>query len=394
MEMKITKKIVTIRELIEGYVNDSELDPELGVYALNGKLCVRPEFQRSFIYNPKEANAVIDTLLKGYPIGIFYWHDHEDGTYDCMDGQQRTICICDFVNGISSYIGKAVNEEKRTYISTLKRIDPDKYEHFMNYTLDIYICRGPKAEVLEWFKTINIAGKSLTTQELRNINYTSPWLTDAKRYFSRANASGKKCSAEINGGDFTNKNANRQELLEQVITWYIGSTEDEDICDFMESCVEEPDAKELWNYFNQVIDWAKYLFQAIDTKKFSGFKTIDWGKFYAMYSEEDLDPDEITEIFNKLVDAKAAGELTCNNKAIIEYCITRDNQLLTHRTFSDYQKDSMYRRQKYCCADCGKTFKLNELNAHHIISWWNGGKTELDNGVLICNNCHNKRHYG
>jgi len=396
--MKITKVTITIEELANGYINDTEADIEKGVYAYNGKLCVRPAFQRSFIYNKEQENAVIDTALKGFPLNIMYWVDNEDGTYDCLDGQQRTISLCNFVDGVTSFKAKWFNNEKNTTLRNIKRIDPDMYERFMKYPLEVYICNGTKYEQLEWFKTINIAGERLYPQELRNASFASPWLTDAKRHFSRANASSSaKSPAEEIGGNYTNKNANRQEILEQVICWQlgirgkIGEKEEEAICNYMQEHVEDEDASDLWDYFNHVIEWVEEIFPFGDNLD-KGLKTVQWGIFYNEYSEQEFDPDEMVETFNELMAAKANKELDISVAKICEYCITRDENLLKQKAFNDYQRSTMYNEQKGICPDCGKHFLKDEMDAHHIIPWYNGGRTELDNGVMLCKECHRQRH--
>lgn len=389
--MEIIKTNITVRELCEDYQNDTETDVERGVYAYGGKLCVRPAFQRSFVYDKKQENAVIDTALKGFPLNIMYWADNGDGTYDCLDGQQRTISLANFVDGATSFHASWLNEDpnKRFYLATIKRINPNLYEKFMNYPLEIYICKGDKAERMEWFKTINIAGEKLYPQELRNINYVGKWLADAKRYFSRANEGGSPCPAERIGSKYTNKNANRQEILEQVISWYIDSKEDADICNYMEARMNDNDASELWNYFNSVISWVKEIFPGDYDKS---MKTINWGYLYNHYKDEEFDVDEIHDKFVELRDYKASKELDVPMAKIVEYCITRDENLLRARSFNDNQRKVLYDRQKGICPDCGKHFVIKEMHAHHIIPWYNGGLTELDNGVMLCKECHKQRH--
>ena len=386
--MKIKKTAITIHELCEGYVNESETNIENGVYAFNGKLCVRPAFQRSFVYNKKQENAVIDTALKGFPLNIMYWVDNGDGTYDCLDGQQRTISLCNFVDGISSFEAPWLYQGRKVYVHTLERINPDLLEEFMNYELEVYICKGTKAEQMEWFRTINIAGEELYPQELRNANYVSKWLTDAKRYFSKASGS-SKCPAENIGGKYTNKNANRQEILAQVITWIIGSTDDADICQYMEEHINDDNASELWEYFNDVINWVKKIFPGIYEP---GMASVNWGFLYNQYKNEEFNPDEIAEKFNELIGYKAAKELDISVAKICEYCITRDEQLLKHRQFNDAQRTTLYNRQKGICPDCGKHFIKTAMHAHHIVPWYNGGITELTNGVMLCKECHTQRH--
>lgn len=388
--MEIKRVSIKIVDLCDGYKNDSEEDIERGVYAYHGKLCVRPAFQRMFVYDKKQENAVIDTALKGFPLNIMYWVDNGDGTYDCLDGQQRTISLCNFVDGISSFQAPWLKDNARIYIHTLKRIDPDLYAKFMNYELEVYICRGTKAEQMEWFKTINIAGEELYPQELRNASYVSKWLTDAKRYFSKANASSTaKCPAERLGGQYTNKNANRQEILEQVISWRIGSKEDVDICNYMEAHINDKDASDLWNYFNNVINWITTVFYETYDK---GMATVNWGKLYNDYHTEDFDADEISEKFNELMMYKATKELDISVAKICEYCITRDETLLKHREFNEAQKTTMYNQQRGICPDCGKHYLKAEMHAHHIVPWYNGGVTELANGVMLCEECHRQRH--
>lgn len=386
--MEITRKSITIRELCEGYVNESETQIEDAVKAYGGKLCVRPAFQRAFVYDKKQENAVIDTAMKGFPLNIMYWVDNGDGTYDCLDGQQRTISLCNFVDEVSSFEAPWFNSGKKNYIHTIQRIDPDLYERFMNYELEVYICRGAKADRMEWFKTINIAGEELSPQELRNANYVSKWLTDAKRYFSKANGKAK-CPAENVGSMYTKANANRQELLEQVITWYIDSKKDEDICQYMDEHINDDNAIELWNYFNNVIEWIETLFPGTYDK---GMASINWGHLYNKYHDEEFDPEEIVNKFNELIEFKASKELDVSVGKIVEYCITRDENLLKHRAFSEAQRTTLYNRQKGICPDCGKHFIKADMHAHHIVPWYSGGVTELANGVMLCKNCHTKRH--
>jgi hypothetical protein len=394
--MEITKTYITIRDLCEGYINDSETKIEDAVMAYNGKLCVRPAFQRAFVYDKKQEGAVINTTIKGFPLNIMYWVDNGDGTYDCLDGQQRTISLCNFVDGISSFVdpwfnaNHAVPSTFRLSINSLKRVDPDLYERFMNYELEVYICKGEKAERMEWFRTINIAGEELYPQELRNANYVSAWLTDAKRYFSKASTSSTaSCPAERIGKAYTNKNANRQEILEQVIGWAAGSNDDTAICQYMEDHINDADASELWAYFNNIIDWVKELFPGECVK---GMSSVNWGALYNLHGEDDLDPDEINEKLSELIARKEANELDVSMAKIIEYCITRDEKLLKHRQFNDVQRTTLYNRQKGICPDCGQYFSKADMHAHHIIPWYGGGRTELENGVMLCKKCHTSRH--
>ena len=203
--MKIDLKEITVRELADGYQDNAEN----GVVGYGGKLDIRPLFQREFIYGDKERNAVIDTLQKDFPLNVMYWAVRGDGNYEVIDGQQRTISICQYVNNDFSLNGLSFNN-----------LTDDKQEQILNYKLMVYFCSGTDSEKLEWFETINIAGKELTKQELRNAVYSGSWVSDAKRYFS-------KNSRPKIGDDYLSGSANRQEYLETAIDWISnGSIED------------------------------------------------------------------------------------------------------------------------------------------------------------------------
>jgi hypothetical protein len=397
--MKVERKMITVGELCEGYTNN-ENEIENAVTAYGGKLCVRPAFQRSFVYNPKQANEVINTVLKGFPLNIMYWVDNGDGTYDCLDGQQRTISLCDFVSGTetkaptSFYAPWICGPDKRhkLYFSSLERNHEERAKAFKDYQLEVFICKGSREEQLDWFKIINIAGAELSPQELRNANFVSPWLTDAKKYFSRSNPSSTaKCPAERIGGNFTNKNANRQEILAQVISWHANCDLDDDvgICNYMESHINDSDANELWQFFNNVINWASDIFVEIEDK---GLATVNWGALYHEYHDKEFDPEEMCATFRELINAKALKELDISKAKIIEYCFSRNEELLKIRKFNDVQRSAMYNRQNGCCAHCGKHFDKKEMEAHHIVPWYNGGATDITNGEMICKECHTQIH--
>lgn len=386
-KMTIERIYVKVRDLCKGYVNDTELDEERGVYAYGGKLCVRPEFQRSFVYDDKQSNAVIDTVLQGFPLSIMYWVDNGNDTYDCLDGQQRTISLCDFFSNEKSYHSPLIKNNQPILFEHLQHYDPSLAKEFEDYEIEVYVCRGSKRDQMDWFNRINIAGVPLTEQEIRNSNHTSKWLTDAKRYFSRASKSGK-CPAEQKFGKYTKADANRQLLLEQVIKWRVDSSADEDICAYMVDHMKDDNATDLWNYFNEVVDWVLENFGEYD----SGMKGIEWGFLYNAYGDLELDPEEVTETFSDLMTAKKTGELTSTVAKIVEYCITGNEQLLSHRAFTTGQRTVLYKRQNGICPDCGEHFIIEKMDAHHIQSWRSGGVTVLDNGVMLCKECHHKRH--
>ena len=250
--MKIELKEITVRELTNGY----EDKQENGIIGYCGRLDIRPPYQREFIYKDKQRDAVIETLTKEFPLNVMYWAVREDGSYEVIDGQQRTISISQFVNKKFS-----VN---RKYFHNLQK---DEQEQILNYKLMVYFCSGADSEKLEWFKIINISGEKLTDQELRNAVYSGSWVTDAKRYFSKNN-----CAAHGLGGDYLSGSAIRQEYLETTINWISENA----IENYMAKNQHEPDATELWLYFQSVINWVKAIFPKYRRE----MKGIEWGFLY------------------------------------------------------------------------------------------------------------------
>ena len=233
--MNIELKEITIQELSDGFQDNNEN----GVVGFGGKLDIRPPYQREFIYKDKQRDAVINTITKNFPLNVMYWAVREDGTFEVIDGQQRTISICQYVNGDFAY--------QNRYFHNLKA---DEKEQILNYKLMVYVCSGSESEKLEWFKTINIAGEKLTEQELRNAVYTGSWVSDAKRYFSKSG-----CVAYNIGGDYLNGSPIRQEFLETAIEWISEGK----IESYMATHQHDPNATALWMYFQSVITWVAML---------------------------------------------------------------------------------------------------------------------------------------
>lgn len=235
--LEITLKKITVRELADGYIDNEEG----GVIGYSGKLDIRPPYQREFVYKEKQRDAVIDTVKKGFPLNVMYWATREDGTYEVIDGQQRTISLCQYVNGDFSFEFK--------FFHTLCN---DEQERLLNYELTVYVCTGTDSEKLGWFRTINIAGEKLTDQELRNAVYCSPWLADAKRHFSK-----NGCAAYMLGSKYLNGSPIRQDYLETAIKWI----SHDNVETYMGKHQHDPNANELWLYFQNVIQWAGATFK-------------------------------------------------------------------------------------------------------------------------------------
>jgi hypothetical protein len=348
--MDIELKEITVRELTEDYI-DNEED---GVIGFVGRLDIRPPYQREFVYGDKERNAVIDTLQKDFPLNVMYWAVREDGDFEVIDGQQRTISICQYVEGDFSF--------NNLYFDNLPK---DKQEQILNYTLMVYYCSGEDSEKLAWFETINIAGKVLTPQELKNAVYSGSWVSDAKRYFSKNNR------PKI-GDEYLSGSANRQEYLETAIDWI----SDGNIKDYMAKNQHEPNATELWLYFQSVINWVKANF----SKYRREMKGIKWGFLYNEFKDQKFDSKKLEEQIAILMEDEDVG----NKKGIYSYVLTGKEKHLNIRAFNDKQKREAYERQKGICVECKEHFELNEMEADHIDPWHSGGKTSAENCQMLC----------
>lgn len=351
--MKIELKEITVRELT-GNFQDNE---ENGVVAYGGLLDVRPPYQREFIYRDKQRDAVIETILQNYPLNVMYWAVREDGTYEVIDGQQRTISICQYVHGDFSYI-----------LRYFHNLQEDEKEKILNYKLMVYVCSGSESEKLKWFKTINIAGEKLTEQELRNAVYVGTWVTDAKKHFSK-----NGCVASKIGSDYLTGAPNRQEYLETAISWI----SDGQIESYMGVHQHDPNASALWRYFQDVISWVGATF-AVKRTKF--MKSVDWGSLYNKYKDVVYDTNAIENECAKLI----ADDDVSKKSGIYPYILTRDEKYLSIRSFSDSMKQKIYERQGGICVKCSKHYPLSEMEADHITPWHEGGKTDEGNCQLLC----------
>ena len=355
--MKIELKEITVTELSNGYQDNAEN----GVVGFGGKLDIRPPFQREFVYGDKERKAVIDTLQKDFPLNVMYWAVREDGNFEIIDGQQRTISICQYVEGDFSLNGLAFHN-----------LPKDKQEQILNYKLMVYFCSGTDSEKLDWFETINIAGKELTKQELRNAVYSGSWVSDAKRYFS-------KNSRPKIGDDYLSGSANRQEYLETAIDWISNGN----IEDYMSKHQHDPNANELWLYFQSVINWVKAVFP----KYRKEMKGLDWGRFYNEYKNQSFDSQKLElEIATLMED-----EDVDSKKGIYEYILTGKEKFLNIRAFSPNQKREAYERQKGICKMCKVEFDITEMEGDHITPWHDGGKTTAENCQMLCRDCNRRK---
>ena len=356
--MNIELKEITIRELTAGYIDNQED----GVRAYGGKLDVRPPYQREFVYNDTQRNAVIHTVSKGFPLNVMYWAVREDGNYEIIDGQQRTVSICQFVNKEFSVVYGAIPQARK-----FNSLQDDEQEEILNYKLMVYFCEGAASEKLHWFRTINIAGAKLTEQELRNAVYSGSWVTDAKRYFSKSG-----CAAYGLGGDYMNGSPIRQEYLETAIDWISEGA----INDYMLNHQNAPNANALWLYFLAVINWVKAVFPNYRRE----MKGIAWGALYNNHKDHPWDSAKLeTEIARLMQDDDVTKK-----KGIYTYVLTGKEKHLNIRAFTQSQKRQLYEKQKGICPVCKKHFDISQMEADHITPWHEGGKTELKNGQMLC----------
>jgi hypothetical protein len=350
--MKIQLKQIPIKDVFEGYKDDDDN----GVVGYSGKLDIRPPYQREFIYKDKQRDAVIDTITKKFPLNVMYWAVREDGNFEVIDGQQRTISICQYLAGDFAF--------GDNYFHNLTK---DKKSQVLDYKLMVYFCSGTDSEKLEWFKTINITGEKLMDQELRNAVYSGPWVSDAKRYFSK-----NSCPAYGVGSDYLSGTPIRQDYLETTIKWISNDS----INKYMAEHQHEPNANELWLYFQSVINWVKAVFP----KYRKEMKGIQWGYFYNEFKGKNFDSKKLEEEISKLMQ----DEDVTNKKGIYSYLLTGEEKHLNIRAFSDNQKREAYERQKGICVKCGKHFELSEMEADHITPWHEGGKTIAENCQMLC----------
>lgn len=360
MDIRLEEK--TIGEVTNGYIDSAEN----GVVGFGGKLNIRPAFQREFVYKEKERNAVIDTVFKGFPLNVMYWVDDGHGNYELLDGQQRTISICQYINGDFS-----LNDR---YFHNLTE---GEKQQILDYKLMIYICNGTDKEKLDWFKIINIAGVQLTAQELRNAIYTGEWLTDAKRYFSKSG-----CVAYRTGNKLLNGELNRQAYLETAIDW-LSLKEGKTIEAYMAEHQHDTNASALWLYFQTVINWVNTVFPNYRKE----MKGLNWGRMYHLYGANPADPAALEK---RIVELMQDDDVTAR-KGIYEYLLSGNEKYLSIRAFSDTMKRQAYERQNGICPKCNEHFEYEEMEGDHVTPWHAGGKTIAENCQMLCKECNRRK---
>jgi len=376
----ILKTNITVKDICEGFVYN-ELEGK-GLFGLAGKLTIQPEYQRNYIYasdGGKREMAVIESVLKEYPIGLIYFNKVSENNLEILDGQQRITSLGRFItdkfaikdeNGTEQYFGGMAKDKKDKILET---------------KLLIYECEGTESQIKEWFKTINIAGVPLKPQELLNAIYSGPFVTLAKEEFSNSqNANTQKWGTYISGV------VNRQDFLERALDWVSKG----DIDDYMSRHRKDTNIKELKTYFNSVIDWVSIVFIDIESE----MRGLEWGRMYEEYHKNAYDPKKVsTEVYKLYADPYVK-----NRKGVFKYILggSTDTKLLNVRVFDEVTKKSVYatqtkvakNKEKSNCPLCAvghgankdKIWALAEMDADHVTAWSKGGSTTIKNCQMLC----------
>ncbi len=367
--MHIELKHVKIRDLFHGFEDKGEE----GVVGYDGKLNIRPPYQREFVYDEKRQKAVVESILNGFPLGVMYWMENNDGTYEILDGQQRTISICNYLEGSFS-----VAQGKHPH--RFEGLPTSDKEKILNYDLWIFFCKGDDHDKIDWFEIINTGGIDLNEQEKLNAAYTGPWLTDAKRYFSRA----KDNDAAAVGKDYIKGDPKKQELLAKALKW-IADRNKISVREYMDVNQKKPNALELREYYEDVFKWVRNRFDVRPKTK-----EVEWGLLYNYYNahkeklDKKLDPTKIEEETSRLMHDKDVTD----KAGIYYYIVTGDEARLSIRAFEEEDMLTKYEEQKGICPICKKHFEYKEMEGDHIIAWHDGGKTVYENLQMLCQHCN------
>jgi len=379
--MKTTLQTYTVSEMVDGFVYN-ELE-EKGLFGLSGKLTIQPEFQRNYIYNDGGKDvAVIDSLLKGYPLGLIYFNVTAKDKFEVLDGQQR-------ITSIGRFCTKRFHiKDENGLEQNIHSLPPDKRDKIMNSKLLVYHCEGEETEIKEWFKTINIVGVPLNDQELLNAIYSGQFVTLAKAEFSNS-----KNYNSIRWNTYIKGIVKRQDFLKAALSW-VASSKKQEIDGYMAKHRTDNNINELKIYFNTVIDWIDGIFRDVE-KEMCG---LEWGRLYEEYHSKSYDPSKVSEAVQKLY-----GDVYVKNRrGIFEYVLggEKETKLLEIRVFDEATKQTVYKQQTEAakkksesnCPLCAlghdanksKIWELKDMDADHVEAWSKGGATDIKNCQMLC----------
>jgi 5-methylcytosine-specific restriction endonuclease McrA len=377
------KTNITVKDICDGFLYN-ELEGK-GLFGLSGKLTIQPEYQRNYIYaDGKRDVAVINSLLKGYPLGLIYFNKVADNNFEVLDGQQRITSFGRYVTN------KFAITDENGMPQYFDGIAKDKQKRILETPMLIYVCEGEESEIKEWFRTINIAGVPLNEQEVNNAVFSGPFVTLAKEEFSNSqNANIQKWSAYVRGS------ANRQDFMERALDWVSKGN----IVDYMSKHRYDTKIGALKNYFNSVIDWTSSVFEDVESEMCG----LDWGRLYETYHKQPYNPKEVSEQVKLLY----GDPYLKKRKGIFEYILggSEDTRLLEIRVFDEADKKSVYTKQTkkakekeisncpLCAlgnnANKNRIYSLKEMDADHVTAWSKGGKTDINNCEMLCKT-HNR----
>ena len=386
---------LTIRDLVQDFTENTRTGQVSG---FGGRLNIRPSYQREFVYEDDKRNEVIKTVLAGYPLNVMYWAKTPDGNFELMDGQQRTISICKYNE--CQYSVKLWQSD-RLVNTTIDKLSNDKRDAFLDYPLTIYVCDGTEDEKLEWFRIINIAGVRLTEQEMRNAIYNGPWVTDAKRYFSRVDGLGYNSEGQVSNGhtygDYVNVEGGsksekenavvRQKLFEIALEWIVDahnriSDDKITIDDYMAEHRNDDDARGLWRYYEDVLEWVRRTFPTYH----SFMKGVNWG---ALYNEfRNSTPADAENRVNIILQKAQETGTSIAEKEIFKTILSGDLKFINKRTFDKKMTHRKYLAQDGECPYCHRHFEEDQMHGDHKKPWSKGGKTDEDNLQMLCIECN------
>ena len=374
----------TVGDICKGFLFDK--NEGKGLFGLDGQLIIQPEYQRNYIYGDgKRDVAVVESLLKGYPLGLIYFVKNADGMYEVLDGQQRITSFARYVN--KSWPFAVELDGKPRYFDSL---DADQQKLIVDAPLTIYVCEGEPSEIQAWFETINIVGVPLVKQELRNAAYHGPFVTMAREAFSNTgNANMNRWQTYVKG------DPKRQAILETALDW----VSEGDIDDYMAKHRYDTNIDELKNHFDTVIDWVDSVFEYTGSEMCG----LDWGRLYREYHKNAYSKDKVAERVDALLDDSQVTD----KKGIFEYVLggEKDSRLLNVRVFDKKTIKAVYRRQTEEAKDQGvsncplcaighdanakRIYKETEMDADHVTAWSKGGATDEANCQMLCKT-HNR----